>query len=139
MGRFEIPEIAFEHPEIVHEILDRVIVLEARFHCDDCKVHYLAIGPFAIVHESEEAPHYIITCDRRLIERPLNFEAGTCGTDWFTEKLYNCIRCYDEKTVKCSRCNGCGESVVEGCICKKCNGKGEVVCPMCRRKDDASI
>jgi len=136
LGYFEISREVFEHLDIVQEIMAQVVILKAEFHFDDRCIHYLAIGPFEDVEESCEAPHYNIICDRRLDGRPLSFVKGSKmeGTNWLRDKLYNCLKCYDEGTLMCYRCGGSGEGMAVGCHCFDCGGSGEIPCG-CKEPD----
>ena len=138
MGYFEIPEKAFVHPDIVHEILDQVIVLKAEFHYDDMRMHYFGISEaFEEVSQAAVAPHYNIQCQDFIIDgKPLIFVKGDVmhALEWLNPKLYNCLTCYDTQTVTCHVCNGSGEGQADGTPCLACNGN-DVRCPDCGMED----
>ena len=135
MGRFELPESVFEnHMDIVREIMNNIIIIHAEYHIDDQKIHYLGISDqFKAIEANTVAPHYNIFCDRTLTERPLIFALGDglLGGDWLQDKLYDCLRCYDQKKVTCHKCASSGEGIADGARCIMCSGSGEVSCPKC--------
>lgn len=135
LGYFELPEKVFEYPKIVAEIMSQVMILDAHYSFDRQCVKYLAIGPFDIVLEAQEAYFYNIHCDTRLTEKPLVFVRSDIegAENWFEKKLYNCLCCYDEGSVDCYRCRGSGESMADGSKCPTCNGKGTEPCHMCKK------
>ena len=130
LGYFEIPREAFEHLDVIQEIMAQVVILKAEFHFDTMSISYFAIGPFDNVEEHCEAPHYNIVCYEGLEGKPFSFVKGDKmeGTNWLKIKLYDCLKCFDEGTLTCRTCSGSGEGMADGSKCLECGGSGEIPC-----------
>lgn len=136
LGYFEISEKALQYLDLIHEILDQVVILKAEFHFDDMRMYYFGIGPFEDVDARTIAPHYNIECQDFVDGKPLIFVKGNKAQElnWLELKLYNCLTCYDEQTVTCSKCNGSGEGMSDDSHCTVCKN-GSIRCPDCGMED----